>query len=63
MDDQPDNRPARIQGQWRHLIHISIFILGAAALYLRLSGHDDGYWNFLVSNNNLEQEEEVQIMN
>ncbi len=57
MVDQPNDRPARIRGHWRHLIHLSIFILGAAALYLRLSGDDGGYWNFILSNNSLEVEE------
>ncbi len=58
MDDQPNNRSARIQGRWRHLIHLSIFLLGAAALFLRLGGDNDGYWNFLLSNNNIEDEED-----
>ena len=51
MDNQPNNRPARIQGQWKNLVNISCFILGAAALFLRLSGDDNFYWNFLPSTN------------
>ena len=61
MDNQPNNnRTARIRSPWRHLIHISFVLLGAAALFLRFSGNGDGYYeeNFLLSTNNGHEEEE-----
>ena len=51
MDNQPNNRPPRIQGRWRNIINISFFLLAAVALFLRLSNDDNSYWNFLPSNN------------
>ena len=51
MDNEPNNRPPRIQGRWRSIINISFLLLAAAALFLRLSNDGNSYWNFLPSNN------------
>lgn len=45
MEDQPINRRARIQDPWRHLINLSLILLGTAALIVRF-GNGDGHTDF-----------------
>ena len=62
MENQPNNRTVRIHDQWRHLIYITLVLLGAAALFLRLSGGADDESFFLHSRDPTEEGHRDQLL-